>query len=219
MPMTTTRGGWIALGFAVACTSTTAPPPTRVGADEPPERATDSPTTPVAPTPTDPSWSAVAKVCKSACATERSRITVFRATDGVAKRLRFDGDLERCSHPPRLYFDATGRETLAIPNKPVVPGSAEAERFAAQQSKEVDGLVEAETIGCPEPGRCTPTRTRDFVSDAPCRTDDDCLVCACRPVNRDEWNARGGGEACTVAGEECIATNPACCDGRCALAR
>jgi hypothetical protein len=233
VPMISKRGGWTVLAFALACTSTTPPPPTGVGTDEPddaprvvtetasvdPKKDPGATPPAAAPTPTDPGWSAVAKVCKSECATERSRITVFRAADGTAKRLRFDGDLERCSHPPRLYFDAAGRETLAIPEKPVTAGSAEAERFAAQQREEVDGLVEAETLGCPEPGRCKRARVRDFVSEAPCRTDGDCLTCDCHPVNRDEWNARGGEAACTVAGKECIATNPACCDGRCALAR
>lgn len=56
-------------------------------------------------------------------------------------------------------------------------------------------------------------------SEFSCRTDSDCVECACAPVNRVEWERRGGPKACNIAGEECIATNPACCAGRCVLAR
>jgi hypothetical protein len=67
---------------------------------------------------------------------------------------------------------------------------------------------------------CRPERYEGFASDLPCRFDSECVGCSCRPVDRGEYERRGGPEVCnSPAGEECIATNPACCDGRCVLAR
>jgi hypothetical protein len=67
---------------------------------------------------------------------------------------------------------------------------------------------------------CRPERYEGFASDLPCRFDSECVGCSCRPVDRGEYERRGGPDVCnSPAGEECIATNPACCDGRCVLAR
>jgi hypothetical protein len=75
-------------------------------------------------------------------------VTVFRDAEGRTARLVLDGDLEVCSHPPRRYFDARGEETLVIAERPIVPGSAEANQLAAAQDREVAGLREAETLRC-----------------------------------------------------------------------
>jgi hypothetical protein len=71
---------------------------------------------------------------------------------------------------------------------------------------------------------CRPERYEGFASDFPCAFDSDCVPCDCRPVNRAEHARLGGDEFCErfnqpPASQECIATNPACCDGRCVLAR
>jgi hypothetical protein len=71
---------------------------------------------------------------------------------------------------------------------------------------------------------CRPERHEGFVSDFPCAFDSDCLACSCAPVNRTEHARLGGDAYCErfnrpPAREECIATNPACCEGRCVLAR
>jgi len=71
---------------------------------------------------------------------------------------------------------------------------------------------------------CRPERYADFASEFPCAFDSDCVSCECRPVNRAEHARLGGDTYCErfnqpPAREECIATNPACCDGRCVLAR
>ncbi|MBN1773700.1 MAG: hypothetical protein JXB32_20725 [Deltaproteobacteria bacterium] len=71
---------------------------------------------------------------------------------------------------------------------------------------------------------CRPERYEGFASDFPCTFDSDCVSCECLPVNRAE-HARLGGDAYwerfdqPPAREECVATNPACCDGRCVLSR
>jgi hypothetical protein len=71
---------------------------------------------------------------------------------------------------------------------------------------------------------CRPERYEGFTSEFPCAADSDCVPCECRPVNRDEHARLGGDAWCErfnqpPAREECIATNPACCEGRCVLAR
>ena len=169
--------------------------------------------------PTDPSFAVVQKMCATQCAGPHARLTVFRRASGEVGVVRLDGDLESCSHPPRRYFDPAGEEILTIPEQPVEPGSEEAKKFAADQEAAVAGMKEAESLYCPDVARCEPSRTEGFRSDFACRSDEDCLDCDCRPVNRAEWNRRGGPDACQNPGEECIATNGACCDGRCALAR
>lgn len=95
-----------------------------------------------------PSDDALALACASPCAGEFAAVTVFRDADGRAARLVFDGDLEACSHPPRRYFDARGEETLVIAERPVTPGSDDAEALAAAQDAEVAGLRKAETLRC-----------------------------------------------------------------------
>jgi len=71
---------------------------------------------------------------------------------------------------------------------------------------------------------CRPERHEGFVSEFPCAFDSECLACSCAPVNRTEHARLGGDVYCErfnrpPAREECIATNPACCGGRCVLAR
>lgn len=71
---------------------------------------------------------------------------------------------------------------------------------------------------------CRPERHEGFVSEFPCTADSDCVSCECHPVNRAEHARLGGDAWCErfnqpPAREECIATNPACCEGRCVLAR
>jgi hypothetical protein len=161
----------------------------------------------------------VAKICAHPCGGNFARITVFRDASGAVGRLMFDGDLEACSHPPRIYFDAQGHESLTIPLEPVVPDSPKAKDLSARQDAQVEGLLEDERLGCPDPQMCEPSRTEGFRSEYGCRTDADCMTCQCAPVDRTTYNRRGGDEACVVPGEECRATNAACCDGRCVLSR
>lgn len=202
------------VALLLACAPSTGTP--EPSGEEPvvPKAATASPSE-----PTDPSYEIVKKICASPCAGPHATLVMFRRDNGELGVVRFEGDLESCSHPPWLYFDPKGNEILAIPEEPVVPGSAEAKAFAAKQEAVVAGMKEAERFWCPDAPRCEPSRTEGFRSDYPCRSDQDCLSCGCAPINRAEWNRRGGGDACDAPNEECIATNGACCDGKCSLAR
>ena len=207
----------------VACTSSAPPPsesshaPTKTaeGVVAPSDAASDPP----GHTPTTPSYEVLQRACKAPCAGGLGAITVLRDEAGQVGAIRIDGDLQTCSHPPRVYLDAEGNERLTIPNRPVVPGSAEAEAFAAQQAELSEGLHEAESLSCTDPAMCEPQRTEGFRSQYRCRSQDDCTSCQCQPIDRPEWDRRGRDEACIDPDAECIATNPVCCDGRCMLAR
>jgi hypothetical protein len=95
----------------------------------------------------------VKKICATAtCAGPMARVTVFRDKTGAVRSLELDGDIRRCSHPPTLFFDASGNQVDAIPMKPVVPGSDEAKHFAAIRERHTRGLDGRETCFCPEPG-------------------------------------------------------------------
>ena len=89
------------------------------------------------------------RLCKEAtCAGPFSSIEVYRGSEGKPQVYVFSGDLQRCSHPPTSYFDATGRKILVQANKPVVPGSSEAKRFEDERKKLLAGLKQAESHSC-----------------------------------------------------------------------
>ena len=125
-------------GALIACAPSSSesnnPPPAKAEADVKPQ---------------GPSDAVLAKICASPCAGEFARIAVFRTAAGKIGALRFDGDLQQCSHPPRVYFDADGGEIVTIPERPVERGSEEAKRFAAQQEAAAAGMTEAESVRCP----------------------------------------------------------------------
>ena len=196
------------LGCTDRATNDKAAAPDKAEAPPPPEAAEPS------AGPTDPSFALMQKVCASPCTGGFARVAVFRDSDGQVARLRYDGDIDSCSHPPRIYFDGEGTQTLHVAMRPVEAGSDE-----AKQAEQIQGLVESETLSCFDADRCTPARSEGSRSAFACRSDSDCVGCECAPVNRAEWERRGGADACTIDGEECIATNPACCDGKCVMAR
>jgi hypothetical protein len=89
----------------------------------------------------------VAKICEHPCAGELASIAVFRDAQGAVGRYRFDGDLQVCSHPPRIYYDERGRNVLGVAHRPVEKDEAEA--IAQRQADAVAGFTEAETLRCP----------------------------------------------------------------------
>ena len=86
-------------------------------------------------------------ICKEPCQGKFARSVVFRDAEGKAQRIRYDGDLEVCSHPPRIYFDVHGNTVLGIPMEPVT--AEVAEEIGRKQDAIVEGLTEAESISCP----------------------------------------------------------------------
>jgi hypothetical protein len=75
---------------------------------------------------------------------------VLRDADGKVGKIRFEGDLQSCSHPPWIYFDAEGDEVVTIPEEPVEPGSPREQELTAKQESAMQGLTEAEELRCPD---------------------------------------------------------------------
>ena len=121
--------------------------------------------------PIDPSFEIVKKICASPCSGPHAMLVMFRRDSGELGVVRFEGDLQSCSHPPWLYFDPKGNEILAIPEEPVVPGSAEAEAFAAKQAAVVAGMKEAERFWCPDAPSCDVRRRAGPRRKAACGPD------------------------------------------------
>lgn len=95
------------------------------------------------------------EVCKAEpCGGDRSEIRIYRDDAGAVKRLyRLYGS---CSHSPGIYFDPDGKETEAIPEKPIVPGSDEAKALAAKHDAQTSGLEHTDTIRCSDGSRSAP---------------------------------------------------------------
>jgi hypothetical protein len=106
---------------------------------------------PVNSSANEPSEKAIRKICKSApCVGEFARLVVLRDADGNVGKIRFEGDLQSCSHPPWIYYDAAGVEVVTIPEEPVEPGSAREQELSAKQASALQGLTEAEELRCPD---------------------------------------------------------------------
>jgi hypothetical protein len=129
----------------VACGSPTSPPPPK---QQPP---TDPVVEQVDSSANMPSDEVVRKICKAApCVGQFARLVVLRDADAKVGKIRFEGDLQSCSHPPWIYFDANGVEVVTIPEEPVEPGSPRQQELAAKQASAVHGLTEAEVLRCPD---------------------------------------------------------------------
>jgi len=90
-------------------------------------------------------------VCAGTCAGPFAVITVWRDAGGAVGRIVMQGDLQRCSDPPMVYFDANGQVTEQIGLQPVVVGSPEQQAFTERRNRQLAGLTEAEHLSCGTP--------------------------------------------------------------------
>jgi hypothetical protein len=136
---------WGLASLLSACGSTKTPPPEQQPPTDPVvEQKADSPAS-------GPSDEVVKKICETApCVGQFARLVVLRDADGKVGKIRFEGDLQSCSHPPWIYFDANGVEVVTIPLEPVEPGSARQQELDAKQASALQGLTEAEELSCPD---------------------------------------------------------------------
>ncbi|MEB2314165.1 MAG: hypothetical protein OZ921_19870 [Sorangiineae bacterium] len=82
----------------------------------------------------------------SPCGGDSAVVRIYRGPDGAVRKLyRLYG---ACAHSPGLYFDPDGTLTDTIPERPVVPGSAEAKALEQRHARQVGGLTLAETLRC-----------------------------------------------------------------------
>lgn len=94
----------------------------------------------------------IAQICRAGtCTSPMATVVVWRDASGAAKVLQFHGGLDRCSHPPMVYYDPGGKELGAIPEQPVVPGSPEAKGFEETHAKLTAGLRADPQVHCSKP--------------------------------------------------------------------
>jgi hypothetical protein len=79
----------------------------------------------------------------------RALVQVWRDAQGAAKVYAIETDPLCAADGPMIYYDDTGVQRLVIGMHPVVMGSPEQQKIAAQQRAVLGGLREAETRGCP----------------------------------------------------------------------
>jgi hypothetical protein len=136
--------------IAIACNSGTPPP-------DKPTPPVDKPTPPVEkrqpPADNVTSGSAadealITRVCSGTCSGRMARVEIWRDASGAIGRLVYDGDIQRCSHPPRYYFDRDGKQTLAIPFEPIEPGSPKALEYQRTQAEQIAGLTKDRVVSC-----------------------------------------------------------------------
>ena len=88
------------------------------------------------------------------CGGDQPVIEVYRDASGKVRKLyRLYG---ACSHSPGIYFEPDGTKSEIIPEKPVIPGSPEANEFQARHQKHVRGLNKTDWIRCSDGLRLPP---------------------------------------------------------------
>lgn len=88
------------------------------------------------------------------CGGDSSLVQVYRDSGGRIGRLyRIYGG---CSHSPGIYFSPDGRETALIPERPIVPGSADALAIQKQHDAQTAGLTHTESLRCADGARVAP---------------------------------------------------------------
>jgi len=94
-----------------------------------------------------PPVASVTRICAADCAGPMARMSLWRDAGGAVALYVYDGDFDRCSHPPRIWFDKDGKELARVGSNPVPAGGvAEGPPIQARLTA---GLHESETIFCP----------------------------------------------------------------------
>ncbi len=61
-------------------------------------------------------------ICMGTCSGPFARATAWKDAAGATSLYVYDGDINRCSHPPRIYYDRFGREVGRVGSGPVPQG-------------------------------------------------------------------------------------------------
>lgn len=142
---------------ASACGREGAPSATSAASGSAPSQTASAPRADEHGPPEPVALPAVDAICKSApCSGPMSTIEVWRTSKAAVGVYYHHGDIQRCSHPPSVFFDAAGKQLDAIPMQPVEPGSAEAQRFQSIRERHTRDLTLAERVDCN--GRVRPAR-------------------------------------------------------------
>jgi hypothetical protein len=89
----------------------------------------------------------VATICAGTCGGPLASMEVWRDAQEEIALYIYDGDISRCSHPPRIWYDKNGKELATVGSNPVGPG--EQAPGPAIQTRLTAGLHQTGTISCP----------------------------------------------------------------------
>ncbi|NUP08831.1 MAG: hypothetical protein HOW73_22520 [Polyangiaceae bacterium] len=125
------------------------PPPAASTSAHAGETATAKSTSSAAAPPLSPEDKAfVDKLCaESTCAGPRARLELWRTPKGELKRVLYDGDRDRCTHPPRFIFEASGKEHSSWSLERERPREAPLD-YERIQAEILDGLTKSQIIVC-----------------------------------------------------------------------
>jgi hypothetical protein len=113
--------------------------------------ACGAPTVQVEPTPEapvvelDPVAQAVDRIRAATppCLGKFARVDVWRTPEGGVHRLFYHGD-RSCSHPPSVWYDATGDELEQVPMEPVTDDNRA--HYDAIWARHTTGATKSETL-------------------------------------------------------------------------
>ncbi len=117
-------------------------------ASRPPEPPSPPPSPPSAPPRRAAAPGVYLAICMGQFGGDFASIQVYRSPSGDVHVLELRPDITKVSHPPTVFYDRDGAEVGAIPERPVVPGSAEALELAAIRTRAVGDASLAEEVSC-----------------------------------------------------------------------
>jgi hypothetical protein len=96
----------------------------------------------------DPATSAhvVETICAGTCGGPLASMEVWRDAQEEIAVYVYDGDISRCSHPPRIWYDKDGEELATVASNPIGPG--EQAPGPAIQTRLTAGLHQTGTTSC-----------------------------------------------------------------------
>ncbi len=89
------------------------------------------------------------KICAAGpCSGPFARVEVWRDDAGRIKRYHYLGDIQSCSHPPSVVYDASGKEVETIPEHPVDPKSDEGRKLQEHWEWLFKNSTRSESVSC-----------------------------------------------------------------------
>jgi hypothetical protein len=89
----------------------------------------------------------IAKICMDSCTGPMARLTAWLEPGGAPALFVYDGDINRCSHPWRIWYDRQGKELAVVGSGPLPEGEQRPSGRAIHQ-RLTAGLTEGKTTYC-----------------------------------------------------------------------
>ncbi|HKX12821.1 MAG TPA: hypothetical protein VJP40_06685 [bacterium] len=92
------------------------------------------------------------KICQSTCTGRMASVQSWNDDAGKAQVYQYQGDLTACSHPPQIFYDASGKELGAIAEFPINPqdpaSAAKLKEIQTKRAEWLKGLSPAKKLWC-----------------------------------------------------------------------